>query len=251
MLFRNITRAAVKAYCSSASSVKTVGHPAKQRLMKLTDTFSSANISEPSTSAKILLGEAIGIKNLDLLSQTIEKTTLSEEQSKQLERMTNCRLANMPLQYIVGNWDFRTIQLKTTPPVFIPRPETEELVGHVLEHLKSLSPPLDKIELLEIGCGSGAICLSLINEYDSSSGATLNIVAVDQSQAACSLTLENAADLHLLSHSTAHSISPPQKEAIAGQEPFCSTFQFYTTKQSPTVGPSKGTCMPNIYFSAI
>ena len=62
MLFRNITRATAKAYCSSASSMKTVGHPAKQRLLKLTDTFSSANISEPSTSAKILLGEAIVVK---------------------------------------------------------------------------------------------------------------------------------------------------------------------------------------------
>ena len=39
-------------------------------------------------------------------------------------------------QYIIGNWDFLDLTLKLRPPVFIPRPETEKLVGLVIEQLK-------------------------------------------------------------------------------------------------------------------
>ncbi len=31
----------------------------------------------------------------------------------------------VPVQYIIGEWDFRTVNLKLQPPVLIPRPETE------------------------------------------------------------------------------------------------------------------------------
>ena len=46
------------------------------------------------------------------------------------------------------------------------RPETEELVGHVLDHFKSMVPVPDRshLNVLEVGCGSGAICLSLLKE---------------------------------------------------------------------------------------
>lgn len=64
----------------------------------------------------------------------------------------------MPVQYIIGEWDFHNITLKMRPPVFIPRPETESLVEKALEHLQSISAP----KVLEIGCGSGAISLSLL-----------------------------------------------------------------------------------------
>lgn len=64
----------------------------------------------------------------------------------------------MPVQYIVKKWDFRNVILKMIPPVFIPRPETESLVNIVIENTKSLN------SALEIGCGSGAISISLLNE---------------------------------------------------------------------------------------
>lgn len=64
----------------------------------------------------------------------------------------------MPVQYIVGEWDFYNITLKMRPPVFIPRPETECLVEKALELLRGISTP----KVLEIGCGSGAISLSLL-----------------------------------------------------------------------------------------
>ena len=118
---------------------------------------------------------------------------MSDQQSEKLAIMSQCRLANMPLQYILGYWDFRELRLKMRPPVFIPRPETEELVGIVLKHLTCFENQ-KVINVLEIGCGSGAISLSLLKEYISKSNH-LKILAIDQSASACNLTSENAAQI--------------------------------------------------------
>ena len=66
----------------------------------------------------------------------------------------------MPVQYIIGEWDFRDITLKMEPPIFIPRPETETLVDVFLQKLDAKN---GKSKVLEIGCGSGAICLSILH----------------------------------------------------------------------------------------
>lgn len=65
----------------------------------------------------------------------------------------------MPVQYILGEWDFHCLTLKVVPPVFIPRPETEQLVELAIRNLKDLEAP----KVLEIGCGSGAISLALLH----------------------------------------------------------------------------------------
>lgn len=85
--------------------------------------------------------------------------TLSETQWNHFERLCECRIARMPVQYIIGEWDFCDLVLKMVPPVFIPRPETEELVELILQQCD------DKLtsRFLEIGCGSGAISLSLLH----------------------------------------------------------------------------------------
>lgn len=66
----------------------------------------------------------------------------------------------MPVQYIIGEWDFRDITLKIEPPIFIPRPETEILVDHLLKRINDLKNKTCNV--FEIGCGSGAIGLSIL-----------------------------------------------------------------------------------------
>ncbi|TKS71288.1 HemK methyltransferase family member 1 [Collichthys lucidus] len=72
-----------------------------------------------------------------------------------------------PIQYVIEEWDFRDLTLKMRPPVFIPRPETEELVELMLTDLET-KPGAEvgadgQRTCLEVGCGSGAISLSLLN----------------------------------------------------------------------------------------
>lgn len=65
----------------------------------------------------------------------------------------------MPIQYIIGEWDFCDLVLKMVPPVFIPRPETEELVELILQQVDNKIT----MRFLEVGCGSGAISLALLH----------------------------------------------------------------------------------------
>lgn len=67
---------------------------------------------------------------------------------------------SVPVQYIVRNWDFRCTRLQLIPPVFIPRQETETLIDIVKQNVNILN------RVLEIGCGSGAISISLLQENE-------------------------------------------------------------------------------------
>src|ERR1700731_531801 len=88
------------------------------------------------------------------------------------------RLEGEPLQYVMGHWPFRSLDLKVDPRVLIPRPETEELVDVALTALRATSgaPAL----IIDLGCGSGAIGLSLLNELRARDIAA-DLVAVDPS----------------------------------------------------------------------
>ncbi|XP_046386238.1 MTRF1L release factor glutamine methyltransferase isoform X2 [Ischnura elegans] len=98
-------------------------------------------------------------------------------------------MARMPLQYIIGEWQFRRLNLKLYPPVFIPRPETETLVEIILERLSKKS---DTINVLEIGCGSGAISLALAQE-----NSKVVCTAIDQCKLACQVARKNSSALKL------------------------------------------------------
>ncbi|XP_050996447.1 MTRF1L release factor glutamine methyltransferase isoform X2 [Acomys russatus] len=120
---------------------------------------------------------------------------LTPQQLECIQELCSHRLQRMPVQYILGEWDFQGLSLKMVPPVFIPRPETEELVGWVLEEVAQRPPAVGAQGgplILEVGCGSGAIALSLLSQLPKS-----QVVAVDKAEAAVSLTRENAQRLQV------------------------------------------------------
>ena len=97
-------------------------------------------------------------------------------------------VAGEPLQYVLGEWDFRTLTLKCDQRALIPRPETEELVTRVLKWLKE-NPSDEPRFIVDVGTGTGAIILSLAAEYK---GPAV-FLGTDVSEAAVSLAKENAA----------------------------------------------------------
>ena len=95
-----------------------------------------------------------------------------------------------PLQYVLGEWDFRTLTLKCDPRALIPRPETEELVTRVLAHLRSPDfRPAGRPLIVDIGTGTGAIILSLAKEFAGEAA----FLGTDVSEGAVALAKENAA----------------------------------------------------------
>lgn len=80
------------------------------------------------------------------------------------DAMLGRRLAGEPLQYVVGRWGFRTLDLMVDRRVLIPRPETEVVAGLALAELARQQPVASSLRAADLGTGSGAIGLSLAAE---------------------------------------------------------------------------------------
>jgi release factor glutamine methyltransferase len=104
------------------------------------------------------------------------------------------RAAGEPLQYVLGRWQFRTLDLMVDRRVLIPRPETEQVVEAALTELDALaskrSPGADGLVAVDLGTGSGAIALSLAAERP-----RLQVWATDVSPAALEVAAANLAGL--------------------------------------------------------
>ncbi len=109
------------------------------------------------------------------------------------------RLAGEPLQYVIGHWPFRELDLDLDERVLIPRPETEELVDVAKRELASSEYAVAPL-VLDLGCGSGAIGLSLLTELHAR-GILASLVALDASSDALDVAKINARkhDLHAVS----------------------------------------------------
>lgn len=92
-----------------------------------------------------------------------------------------------PIQYVLGEWDFRTLTLGCDKRALIPRPETEELVTRVLKFLRSFDDGAVP-RVVDVGTGTGCIILSLAQEF---AGAA-SFLGLDISPEAIALAKENA-----------------------------------------------------------
>lgn len=110
-----------------------------------------------SDHAKMLLSSYLDVNPLELL------TILDKEVDSGIEKLYKSSLEalkeNKPIQYVIGNVNFYGLKFIVNKNVLIPRFETEELVEQVVEYTKDLNK--DKIKILDLGCGSGAIGLTL------------------------------------------------------------------------------------------
>lgn len=94
------------------------------------------------------------------------------------------RVAGEPLQYVIGHWPFRTLDLLVDPRALIPRPETEQVAEVALAELDALDRPAPVV--VDLGTGTGALALSIAVERP---GTT--VLGVEASPAALELALEN------------------------------------------------------------
>ncbi len=154
-------------------------------LKKTADFFARKGLEHPRLQAELLLAAALGCKRLDLYLQF--ERPLEEPILEQLRDWVRRRAAREPLQYIIGETDFRELTLRCDPRALIPRPETEELLDHVFTAL-----PANATRVLDLGTGTGAIALSLAYERPA-----LAITATDRSRDALALAEENAQRLQL------------------------------------------------------
>jgi len=135
-------------------------------------------------------GELLVARLLDVGRGFISAELSKEVSDRQIDAMRRAmtRLAaGEPVQYVLGEWDFRSLTLKCDRRALIPRPETEELVTRVLSHLKGLPASVNPL-VVDVGTGTGAIILSIAREFPCCA-----CLGTDISEDAISLARENAA----------------------------------------------------------
>lgn len=142
-----------------------------------------------SDHAKILLAELLNKNPLELLTCLDEK--VEEDKVEIYKKEIMALKENKPLQYVIGNVNFYGNKFIVNENVLIPRFETEELVEKTIERINNLFPD-KKIKILDIGCGSGVIGITLKKHFPES-----EVTLVDISKEALSVATENAKQLNV------------------------------------------------------
>jgi release factor glutamine methyltransferase len=160
-------------------------------LLRETETLltRSGHSGDPKVEAKWMVEEATdtsGAEFADVLGQLATKRAVSH-----LDAMVQRRSTGEPIQYVLGHWAFRTLDLMVDQRVLIPRPETEIVAGLVLDELDRLRPNGGGT-VVDLGTGSGAIGLSVVAERPIS-----RVLLTDASEEALAVARANLTGLGL------------------------------------------------------
>jgi release factor glutamine methyltransferase len=146
--------------------------------------LAEVGVDTPRVDAELLLAHVLGT------TRTGVHERRDEEVPAEFDAMLERRARREPLAYVLGEWGFRRLVLKTDARALVPRPETEIVVERCLALLQGETDP----RVLDLGTGSGAIALAIADERPDA-----RVTAVDSSPEAVALARENAEllDLHV------------------------------------------------------
>jgi release factor glutamine methyltransferase len=147
-----------------------------------TDKFSAAGVLSPSVDAELLGCFILEANRSELTLMAITGESFPENRLAGFLAAVQRREKREPLQHITGLAPFRHLELEVGPGVFIPRPETEQLVDLALRKIESIQNPV----IVDLCSGSGAISIALNTEV---AGST--VYAVELSKDAFSFLTRN------------------------------------------------------------
>ena len=139
--------------------------------------------------AQIILADIMRVKREYLI--TNDQINISEKIIKKYDIAIRRRINREPVAYIIGKKEFWSKDFIVNQATLVPRPETELLIYKVINFFRN-----KRINILDIGTGSGCILLSILKELNLSRG-----IGIDISAKAIQTAKANAKNLNLLNQS--------------------------------------------------
>jgi release factor glutamine methyltransferase len=158
------TIAGLKADASVAECIRLVSQ-----------AFRLAQIDSAEADARLLTGQALHLTRAQLAAES--DRLLEAREVNVVSALAARRLRHEPVARILGRKEFWSLELQVTPAVLVPRPETETLVETALDAVTTRGLRLEKLRLLDIGTGSGALLLALLKELPNATGVGTDISA--------------------------------------------------------------------------
>ena len=140
---------------------------------KIADAFRQAGIEDAMADARILAAHALSLGRAQLLAQSDRELEPREIDAVSARAMR--RLRREPVSRIVGFREFWGMKLEINSTVLDPRPDTETVVEAALDWLTTRSLRNEKLRVLDIGTGSGALLLALLSELPNAIGIGTDI----------------------------------------------------------------------------
>ena len=160
-----------------------------QTIKKASQILKNHNVHTYELDAQIILSDIMGVTREFLI--TNDRLTGSKKIKKKYGCAIKRRIKKEPVAYIIGKKEFWSQNFKVTSSTLVPRPETELLIYNVIKYFKN-----KKINILDIGTGSGCILLAILKELQFSRG-----IGIDISAKAIKIAEENSKNLNLFNRS--------------------------------------------------
>ena len=135
---------------------------------------------EAKLEARFILEHVLKIAQKEIIQKS--DLQIDTDNQAEIEYITEKRIAGIPLPYLLGEWSFYGRTFKVNPHVLIPRADTEILIEKALSKINAH----DLYEILDLGCGTGIIGITIALERPLS-----NVTLIDQSEHAIQNTKEN------------------------------------------------------------
>ena len=149
-------------------TVSTVLSETRRRLTE-------AGIADPATDARLLVAGLLGLSATEMLTQASEVP--GSDKLAAIEAAIERRLLHEPVHRILGEREFYGLPLSLSVETLEPRPDTEILVDTMLPYLRTLASEGGDLHILDIGTGTGAICLALLSELPQAKGTGSDLSA--------------------------------------------------------------------------
>jgi len=135
---------------------------------------------EAKLEARFILEHVLKITQKEIIQKS--DLQIDTDNQTEIEYITEKRIVGIPLPYLLGEWSFYGRAFKVNPHVLIPRADTEILIEKALSKINAH----DLYEILDLGCGTGIIGITIALERPLS-----NVTLIDQSEHAIQNTKEN------------------------------------------------------------